>query len=353
MFLLTLIFAYLWEKEEKNNLSTGNIKTIDIKKYVFMFLTFLPMFIVNSCIYYVGTDYEEYFKYFQLVGPSSNWHMEWLFEEICLLLKDLGMPFQTVYFLMSFVGYSLLILCINKYTKKYTESYLLYFVYGFVYMLGFVLIRQFIAMMLIWYAFSFIKERKFLKYAVFIVIASGFHMTAFVMLPMYFILNRKLKLSLFIVGAICTLPINLNYGEVMYWLFKTFKPSYLKSNFLTKAFEIDVPYLLCFLLCIVPALLYAIRIKQEKDDITDTNRIEMNCIYIGLFISFFCAWLPIYKRFAMYFLLPAIAVVPNYMSKLKNKERYVFWAIQIAAGLFYNMRYISWWKVIPYRAFWS
>lgn len=351
MFIFTLLFAFLWEKNEKKSIIVGNIKQVDVKRYVLLVLTFLPMYIVNASMYYVGTDYEEYFKYFERVGPTSGWHMEILFEKICLLVKDLGLPFQTIYFITSLLGYGLLILCIKKYTKHYAESYLLYFAYGFVYMLGFTLIRQFIAMMLIWYAFSYIQEKKFLRYTIFILVASGFHMTAIIMLPMYFVLNRKLKLSFFIVGAICTMPINLNYKEVMYWLFKTFKPSYLTSNFLTKELEVDVPYLVCFLLSVIPIILYEIRVRK-KEKVNKMRLIEKNCLYIGLFISFFCAWLPIYKRFAMYFLLPIITLVPNYMGQMKKREKYLFYLVQIGACVLYNSRYIEWWKVIPYKAFW-
>lgn len=349
MLAVTLIFAFLWERQT----AESRIKNTKIQKkneYICMLLTFLPMYLVNSCMGYVGTDYEEYFKYFERLGPTSGWHMDWGFEQICKAIKGMGMPFQTVYFVTCFLGYGLLIACIRKYTKAYTESYMLYFAYGFFYMLGFTLIRQFVAMMLVWYAYSYIEKKQFFKYIIFTGAACLFHISAAVMLPMYFVLNRKLKLSFFAVLAVCTLPFNLNYSEIMYWLFKTFKPSYLTSNFLTKEFEVDVPYLVCFLVTLFVVILYEIR-NREKEPGDTYELLAVNSVYIGIFVSLFCVWLPIYKRFAMYFLLPAVTMVPNLLKNAGKKEKFLFYAVQLAACIFYNSRYIVWWEVIPYRTF--
>lgn len=349
MLAVTLVFALLWEVQTKKNVCLINTRIQKTKEFIFMFLTFMPMYLVNSCMEYVGTDYEEYFKYFERLGPTSGWHMDWAFEQICKLIKAWGMPFQTVYFVVCLIGYAFLILCIRKYTKSYVESYLLYFAYGFFYMLGLTLLRQFVAMMLVWYAYSYIKEQRFIKYVLFVLVASLFHFSALIMLPMYFVLNRKLKLSFFAVLAICTLPFNLNYSEIMYWLFKTFKPSYLNSNFLTKEFEIDVPYLICFLVTVGVVILYGMKYRENSNEL-ERERIALNSVYIGLFISLFCVWLPIYKRFAMYFLLPAITLVPNLLRDVGKKQKIIFYVIQLAACIFYNSRYIVWWEVLPYKS---
>lgn len=349
MLAITLVFALLWERQVKVGSSTGKLGIQKNKEYIYMLLTFLPMYLVNSCMSYVGTDYEEYFKYFQNLGPSSGWHMDWAFEQICKIIKGAGLPFQTVYFVISLIGYALLMACIRKYTKAYAESYLWYFAYGFFYMLGLTLIRQFIAMMLVWYAYSYIEKKQLIKYVLCVGVACLFHFSAAVMLPMYFILNRKLKISFFAVLAVGTLPFNVNYSQIMYWLFKTFKPSYLTSNFLTKEFEVDVPYLVCFLVTLGAVLLYELR--HQKQQKNSYEQIAINSVYIGIFISLFCVWLPIYKRFAMYFLLPAITMVPNLMKDAGKREKIIFCAVQLAACIFYNSRYIVWWEVLPYKTF--
>lgn len=341
--MITLALSFAWEKKTSD---ANNIWSL--KEILYMALTFMPMYLMNACMWYVGTDYEEYFKYFQRLGPTSGWHMDFAFEEMCKGIKYLGLPFQTVYFLSCFLGYVLLIICIRRYTKHYAEAYLLYFSFGFFYMLGFVLLRQFIAMMIVWYAYKYIEKRKFLKYVLLICCAGLFHFSAFIMLPMYFILNRKLKFSFWLVGIICVIPFNLNYSKIMYWLFKNFKPSYLNSNFLTKQFELDVPYILMLLIALLSLFVF----EYKSDEKMDTQMVvEVNSFYIGIFISIFCIWLPIYKRFAMYFLLPGIAMIPNMVQKASKRTKIVFYICLVMAGVFYNSRYISWWKVIPYRTF--
>lgn len=71
--------------------------------------------------------------------------------------------------------------------------------------LGFLsLLRQGVAVSLVFYSYTFIKQRKLFKFILTIIIASLFHKTALLILPIYFFynikINRSLYVAMFIIG---------------------------------------------------------------------------------------------------------------------------------------------------------
>lgn len=351
MFAFTLLFAYLWQQAD---IKASNCESVGRKilAYGFAFLTFLPMYLINATMTYVGTDYKEYYRYYTQLSPESTWHMDVAFETICKILKSFNLDFQMVYFVICLIGYVLLLLCIRKYSEKYWQSYFWYFMFTYFFLLGMNLIRQFVAMMIVWYGISYIEEKKFMKYLICVLIATSFHFTAIIMLPFYFIFNKKLKLSLIALATVIAVPINFVFTEVLTWLFKTFKPSYLNSNYIAKSFEIDVPYVGTCLITILLIVLFFNKIYQEgQNGKGKYNIIFVNSVFVGVFIVLFCSWLPIYKRFAVYFLLPGMFLIPNILQNEQRKMiRIALNVLQLLLCLFYLVRYIPHWDVLPYRS---
>jgi len=350
MLLITIIFAYYWQQ----NKELAN----KYRSYIFMLLTFIPLFILNSGMYYVGTDYREYYKYFQRLSPTTTYHMDSGFEAMCKLLKYNGLSFQWIYLVTSLIGYVLLILCIRRYSKNYAESYFWYFAFTFMHVLGFNTIRQFVALLLVWYGVDYIREKSFIRYAVFVVLGASFHISAIVMLPFYFIFDKKLKLSFWLVVSVVSGSFYVFYSDILTWLFKTFKPSYLNSNYVSKELELDFSYVVCHLITVLIIFLYYKRAAEINSDVDiqgqqmkKRNLICINSVLVGNVINLCCMWLPIYKRFAIYFLMPSIWIIPNMLALEKNKKiKWTIILIQAASCLYYMSRYVGYWEVFPYRS---
>lgn len=348
-----MVFAYCWQ--------SSNETASKYKNKIYMFLTFLPLFIVNAGMYYVGTDYFEYFKYFQMLSSTTTFHMDIGFELICKFLKYNGFSFQWIYVITSLLGYMLIILCTRKYSNNYMSTYFWYFAYTFMYLLGFNLIRQFVALFMAWYAIDYIYRKSFFKYVICVSIASCFHFTALIMLPVYFIFDKRLKLSFWLVISTICGSFYIFYADILTWLFKTFKPSYLNSNYVSKELEIDYSYVICHLITAIIIFLYYQRAteKGEKDNVKtcrmkERNLIFINSILLGNIINIFCMWLPIYKRFAVFYLMPVIWVLPNIIALEKNKKiKWTIIIIQALSCLYYLSRYVGHWYVIPYRSIFS
>ncbi len=347
MILLTIFFAWFWcesQKELANNINKEEVNKYKIKVVFWAILAFLPMFLINALMKNVGTDYGNYYVYYQRIVSGSGQEVEITYKLICLLVNKLGLGFQWVYVIYSLMSYGLLALCIRKYSKNYAVSYLMFFLNGYFATLGLHQIRQFTAVMLVFWGFSYIKSHEFLKYLGCVLIATTFHFTAIIMLPFYWILGKKWKSTAFIMVAIILLPFNLFYTEIMTWLFATFLPRYLNTNYTTRGFGVSALFLGLILLPLLISILYE-KVCEEE------HTIFKNCMYFSSILVLFGSWLPEYKRFVYYFFIPSIVYIPTLLESDKNKWRKrIFYVILLGFYAVYFMKTFNEWSIAPYRS---
>lgn len=355
MITLTVVPAFLWYASEKKLAAAGGgagyKAGADARKQklkaagiVFAFLSFLPMFLVNALMSYVGNDYQNYYSYYKTIISGGVQEVEFTYKLICMLVYHLGLGFQWVYVIYSLISHVVLLMCLKKYSANYAFSYMMFFFNAYFGYLGLNQIRQFVSVMLVFYAFSYIEERKMWKYLILVLIAGSFHFTALIMLPFYWILHVKWKLSTFCIIALLLLPINLFYNEVMLWLFTTFMPRYLNSNYVTREFGIGVPYMIMMLTTFVVTMVYE---RMSSKD----NTVFRNCTILSIIIVFCASWLPEYQRFVFYFFIPTIAYVPQLLEEDKNTVRRVcVYAALMLVYIWYFMNVYDGMSIVPYKS---
>lgn len=347
MILLTIFFAWFWcesQKELANNINKEEVNRYKIKVIFWAILAFLPMFLINALMKNVGTDYGNYYVYYQRIVSGNEQEVEITYKLICLLVNKLGLEFQWVYVIYSLMSYGLLSFCLKKYSKNYAVSYLMFFLNGYFATLGLHQIRQFTAVMLVFWGLSYIKSHEFLKYLGCVLLATTFHFTAIIMLPFYWILGKKWKSTAFIMVAIILLPFNLFYTEIMTWLFATFLPRYLNTNYTTRGFGVSALFLGLILLPLLISILYEKMCEEE-------HTIFKNCMYFSSILVLFGSWLPEYKRFVYYFFIPSIVYIPTLLESDKNKWRKrIFYVILLGFYAVYFMKTFNEWSIAPYRS---
>lgn len=353
MLVITMIFAYCWKTCEDSIRESNQIKEQGKWKYGMLVLsifgTFLPMYLINACMSYVGNDYANYYTYYNNIASGRGQDVEIGYKLINIFVARTGLGFQWVYFITCFIAYTLLIFCIRKYSQNYALSYLLFFSGGFFFLLGLNQIRQFVAVGCVFYAFQFIENKKPLFYFALVIIGGLFHVTAYIMLPFYFILGKKIRLSMYTAGAVTILPINFFFNDIMTWLFKTFMPRYLNSNYISRTYELNVPYLTMILVTTVVVMFL---VSRQKEELSVTDRVFFNACLIGMIIGVFCSWLPEYTRFVYYFLIPAISYITKLVGYLKGRgSKLVCIVSVIMADIIYVSTIVGYSNVIPYKSF--
>lgn len=353
MLLFTIIFAGMWQACRQKCMAAGKTfsenKTWIVLKYIGMAGTFLPMYLVNACMSYVGNDYANYVRYYQNIASGKDQEVDIAYKLINRFVINAGLEFQWIYFIVCLISYFLLILCVWKFSKNYILSYVLFFTGGYFFNLGLNQIRQFVSVGLVLWALQYIRKRQMWRYMICVLLAASFHFTALVMIPFYFILNKKIKFSFYFVVSICALPVNFFLNDILTFLFRVFLPRYLNSNYISKTYSLNVPYLTMILVTEIVILFLLGRNKENQAN--EKNRVWFNATMIGTIIAMFCTWIPEYQRFVYYFFMCHIFFIPNLISTEKTRwKRILLAALIICADLVYLVMTAGEMNVLVYRS---
>lgn len=358
MLGLSVLFASLWVATQSgalqpvNHVPWGKKAVLEIQaSRLYLMGAFLPMFLVNSLMYYVGNDYKNYVTIFNQIATRSFSVEDWAYYELNRWLYHIGADFQYVYVICCALGYFLLFKSMRDYSANLAVSVLLYFCCGYFYLLGMNQIRQFVAIGVCLFAYRYMASGKFLKFCLCVLLAASFHFTALVMLPAYFLLRMQLKASYFVVAAIILAPFNLFYNDILTFLFVTFRPQYVGTAYMEKSLIIDMVLVGGALIISLLAMAYYDQLVARNAH----NRLFINAIWVATLLLALCGWIPESQRVAYYFTVPLICLVPNILSVEKNKYLRFLYMMGIAGFylVFYTMQRASNWGVFPYISIFS
>lgn len=224
--------------------------------------------------------------------------------------------FQWVVIITSFLTIFLLTIVIYQYSKYYTLSFLLYIPFFYFFTLSGV--RQGLALSISLMSFRFLKEKKFFKYLLVILLAASFHYTALVMIPAYFVLNIKLDWKrMSVIGALAFL-IYL-FTEKIFLLMTRLIPKY--AGYGTEA-GIE-QYLngqswksmaICLLIFVLMLLFHSR--MEEKDS---RNSVYLNISFISVLISLFQTKVGVLDRFPYFFNIYMIFSLPMLIDCIDKK----------------------------------
>ncbi len=178
----------LSENSGKKNLSTY---------YFFVFLCVALLACVAGLRYYVGTDFGAYYWGYPLW--ESEFAIRWQkwdepgLPTLAKILYPISQDGAIFIFATASLTVSLFTFTIAKNTDDFFFTTALYI---FTCWTGcFNGVRQFLAAAILFAGHKLILERKFIKFCIVVFIASSFHVTALIMLPMYFLITQVLDLK--------------------------------------------------------------------------------------------------------------------------------------------------------------
>lgn len=217
----SLLFAYIVQYSVNRNVKVANVGYSDSKRsanniwigidkkgilhinkesakiFPYIFLSFLPLYIVSAIRYMVGTDYAGTYRAIYNYTYQDGYHFKLNGETLYGLLNRIaiiysGSDYVGVFALSSLLICGFIFAAIKKQSPNFFYSVLLFIISGY-YFWSFNAVRQMIAMAIFMYAFHYIEKGQLSKYCIFILLAAGFHKTAFLYLPLYFIKDIKVR----------------------------------------------------------------------------------------------------------------------------------------------------------------
>lgn len=209
---LSLILIWIFNKNNKINI------------YLKAFICALPLSFVAGCRYNVGTDFMSYYIQFQLNNQGLDSRMEPLF---LLLNKTIGIftdnP-QWFFIVTSFLFCTFFTVTILKFSRNVYMSMFL-FLTTTTYFMFLNVTRQLFAISIAYLGFEFIVNKKFIPYIAVISVATLYHYSCILLIPLYWVdklkLNRKYSilyglLSIFVIAIIVDGVLDVFYNLSYY-----------------------------------------------------------------------------------------------------------------------------------------
>ena len=294
-------------------------------------LTALILIYIAGFRYETGGDWDVYTELFRVFPDWEairhdfsllrNKYAEEGFVLLCAIIKSLGGTVQELFLVVTSVNILLIASALPKYTKYPVFGLLCYYCILY-FNLEMIYIRQATAVALCFYALQFITDRKPVLFILFLVAASFFHRVALVLLPFWFVLDKKLPVWVYLtvigIGAFIM-------ATGVHWIKDIFVhlSSLLGEKYADKAetyttaslFAVDRGISLGFVLNLL--ILAAVMLFKPGIDSRKYGTVHLNMFALSLALYYYSYELvEISNRFRLFFLISVIVVLPLLLEAL-------------------------------------
>lgn len=299
-------------------------------------LTFITFMI--GLRYNVGLDYFNYEDAFNI--RYNLFSYEPIYSLIMYVFKIAFDKFYYVTFIMILTANTYIYLGLKKRDIKGIYIILSIFIYSSNIALVFMnLMRQSVAVAMFFYASTYIEERNFKRYSLFILLGAGFHSSMLLLLPVYFIKKIKFSRISYLISIItCYFLVYTKFTQTIINFIAYRLPMYQKYYNHKYIFNEEINLLsLGVLLNVV--LIYALVLISKKQMKYDK---DVNYYLIGVLVNIMSLSSFMFDRIGIYFFIFGIAAIPKMVENIKNKNtKYIFFVLAIlVAASFYTQALI-------------
>ena len=343
VFFLNLLYS-VWCTERLNYVySHSNAPKNFLSYFILLSPLWLVWLIICGGQYGVGTDYFTYYSIFEDIDVAFYYKKcEWLFSCIVESFRYIGLPPQGLFFVFYLINF--VFFCKILYHLDFNTSFLfvlLYICLSNIFNNQLNGLRQYTAIYILTYTVvSYYNTKSFLRYVLGIIIAGGFHVSAFLLLPFFIFLrqkpfNPKFCLGLIIGGGLFTLMGSFS------WLSNIIQP-YLPnvySAYIGGEFDRSDEFVkLITKLIFVPIYLLSISVLC-KSEVSDKDKWFYNIGILAYFVRLCFLENFIFNRVGQLFLLLSILPIYVYMKYLYlNKKRMFCYVLAFIFLLFYSIK---------------
>lgn len=317
------------------------------------FLCSLPLLIISSMRCGIGSDDISYREIYGLIGPTmQNDHKyEIFFSYLVMILNRLGSNYQGFIVVTSFIFLTLIFKTILDESTMPAMSIFLLLGMAY-YFQSMNIIRQITACAICFFSIRFIKEGKLIKFAVCVLIASGFHMVALIFMPAYFIYRKRFSTK-FLIGVLVMFIPCIEMFSNMIARLVIYLGTRLNNGYYLVYFEnfngvrkVGIFSLLINLCIFVWTSLYLDRKDPENNGL-------LNLQYIAVVLSVLNGALPQINRFRFMYGIFSLLLIPKaIMSQKDNRfNKYISLAAISVMFLIYSLYiegYMNQSGVVPY-----
>ncbi|WP_270474900.1 EpsG family protein [Clostridium cochlearium] len=291
------------------------------RKECFLFFTFVQLFFISALRYEVGLDFINYIGTFQLVkmrssisellglGKITTVEYGYLFLNRAIGL--LTNQSQWIFIVTSFIIIYLVFRTVKDYSSIAWMSIYLFSVEA--YISSFNIMRQYIAVSIVFFSYKYVKKRNFNKFLLSILIASMFHTSALLVLPVYFILNKNLNIKIIVYSIFIGFIVSIFFDSIISIIQKVFYGKYIESSF--GMFSGNINNVIIAFVYFSMAMIFKKNLLKRNND----NNILINWSFINLALSIMSMNMWIITRFMSYSSIFNILLIPEIIISIKDK----------------------------------
>ena len=304
------------------------IKLDDKKTKIFFYIIILYITLISAIRYNVGQDYKHWIDVYSSIeeGNTGGEYVELGYKLLNIIIQKI--PFLNVYYLFGIT--SIFIICGFGYSikknveQKYWFLAIFIFIGSGIFFATLNLVRQYISIVIILLALPFLKEKKYVKYCISVIIATLFHTSSLVMLffLIFYILfnNNKHEKALIIFYGISLLFMIVDIRNIISGLSFIIPDRwkwYLQSDFINKRNYSAIVKQLVPNAFLIFAMIKRKKIIEDKKE----NDIYLLMLYINVILTNCFYGILVLLRFSYFFDISLIFIVPIIVDLLKEYNK--------------------------------
>ncbi len=364
LLLIPAIFCFTAVRKTKfgHMLCVGNnefIKRHNLAIIVFFFLLFVLLSLRGIM---VGRDqyyYKQVFtSYIGQPAPSFEiFQTENLFDLLNWLIAKITRHYQIFASIVAALTLIPMVLLYNE-EKRYAYLKIVLFVNMSTFVMIFSGIRQALAMATGMIAYRFVRKKQWLAFLVVVIVALGFHHSAFMLLfmyPLYHVSFKKKHLFLIVPAVGVTFLLNQQIFGILNRLLASYMDEYAMEVTSSSAITMIILFVLFGAFC------YLLPDEEQLDRETIGLR---NFLVFAIFLQCFAPVHPLAMRMNYYFILFIPLLLPKVLEKTAPRFRQVAKLGEVVLSVFFTAYFVytvyigsttgvSALGVYPYVPFWN
>lgn len=334
VFIVILFLAYIYDLMIKKDFAhLSDLEDRKNGKYNFLYyLIGATLISVAGLRYRVGVDYISYFNSFE-TRAATVLDSILSFEEpglniIAYFINILGGNGYTFIFILSFFTIALVLKTIYRECYSVLNSLMLYFLIG-AWHGSFNGVRQYAASAILFWGHKYLYEKNFYRYTLIVLIATMFHFSAIVMIPIYFLVNRKFNMKQVVLLIVAALAMQEFYSVVWDVLEK-----YKGHDLQVYTYMMSDVSLLRVLVAVAPIILFLVGYK--KVDISKKENMYLNLLLLNAVFMIATSKSAYLARLGIFTDIYATIAIPMLTKKIYSKySRLIIIGILFLYGIFW------------------
>lgn len=326
--LILIIIMFIYSKFKKSITGNSNIK------YGY-WIIFLSLFLISGFrVVGTGTDttlYKLYFETIDLYNYNTTWlDFEigyYLLNEFVRLITD---DYQYIFILAAFVTQYLINKTLKDYSLSYSLSIFLYITLFFYYH-SFNILRQYIAISLVFFSIKYIINKDLWKFLCIVLIASLFHRTALIMLPFYWISRWNISNLMYIILTLIAIIFSIATDKIVHLISLVIPKFTFYVNYSQEGASVN-SIILIISIVIIFSLIYRKRLILKDKSTT----IYINLVYFALFFNILVKGNFVFSRIGEYFYIFILLLIPVCIKILNKYIRVILYLLIIPIMFLYH-----------------